>query len=123
MDGMVRNTQYAVVINLAPCSMVENSLKDEEATVTGLGMKYIHIPLNFFNPTEADFHRFVDAMKSASGEKIWVHCAANVRASSFVFRYRCRVLGEDESIAVWNLREIWEPFGSWKKFVYGESRI
>ncbi len=116
---LIREAGYGVVINLAPCSIIENSLKDEEAAVIGLGMRYIHIPVNFFNPTEEDFHRFAEAMKSASGEKIWVHCAANARASSFVFRYRCRVLGEDENVAVWDLREIWEPFGPWKKFVFG----
>lgn len=116
--SLIQNSGYSLVINLAPYEFIQNPLKDEAAIVTGLGMKYIHIPVDFFNPTQEDFDRFTAAMKSAAGEKIWVHCAANARGTAFVYKYRCTVLGEDEQKAIWDLREIWEPFGVWKKFVF-----
>jgi protein tyrosine phosphatase (PTP) superfamily phosphohydrolase (DUF442 family) len=119
--SLIRQAGYAVVINLAPYDLIENPLKDEEAIVTTLGMKYVHIPVNFFKPTQEDFDTFVNTMQSSSGTKIWVHCAVNMRASAFSYKYRCSILGEDMHTAIWDLREIWEPFGAWKKFVFGEK--
>ncbi len=118
--SLIQEKGYTIVINLAPYELIENPLKDEEAIVIQLGMRYIHIPVNFFNPTKKDFDTFVKAMKSASGEKIWVHCAANARASAFSYKYRCSALGVDEQTAIWDLREIWEPFGVWKKFLFDD---
>ncbi len=117
---LIREAGYAVVVNLAPCDFIENPLKDEEAIVTGLGMRYVHIPVNSFHPKSEDFVRFVSTMMDASDEKVWVHCAINMRGAAFVYKYRCSVLGEDENIAIWDLREIWEPFGLWKKFLLAE---
>jgi protein tyrosine phosphatase (PTP) superfamily phosphohydrolase (DUF442 family) len=36
----------------------EKALPDEAATVDRLGMTYIHIPVDFQNPTEQDFQQF-----------------------------------------------------------------
>ncbi len=98
-------------------------LKNEESIVNSLGMDYVHIPVEFFDPIPEDFEKFADTMKNSIGKKIWVHCAANARASSFVFRYRCSILGENQEDAIWDLREIWEPVGPWKKFIYGENKL
>jgi protein tyrosine phosphatase (PTP) superfamily phosphohydrolase (DUF442 family) len=115
---LIQKEGYAVVINLAPHNLLENPLKDEAAIVTRLGMKYVHIPVNMLNPNQEDFDAFVDIMKSASDKKIWVHCAIGMRASAFLYKYRCSILGENKQAAIWDLREIWEPFGAWKKFVF-----
>ena len=119
--SLIQQERYAVVINLAPYDLIEYPLKDEEAIVTTLGMKYVHIPVNMLNPTQEDFDAFVDIMKSASHKKIWVHCAMGMRASAFLYKYRCSILGENKQAAIWDLREIWEPFGPWKKFVFCEA--
>ena len=74
------------------------------------------------NPTDEDFERFTKAMQSLNGRKVWVHCAANARASAFIFRYRRDILGEDPDIAIWDLRSIWEPMGSWRKFAFGSGK-
>lgn len=108
---------FSLVINLAPYDFIEHPLKDEEKIVTGLGMRYVHIPVRSSNPRNSDFQAFSQALQQASGEKVWIHCAINLRASAFVYRYRCSVLGEDEHKARWDLREIWEPFGVWKAFI------
>ncbi len=114
---MIRKAGYTTIINLAPYDRIEAPLKNEKRIVTDLGMEYVHIPVDFFNPTAANFKQFINTINKASGQKTWVHCAANARASSFIYRYRCSVLGIDEQVAIWDLREIWEPFGVWKKFL------
>ena len=41
----------------------EKALPDEAASVAGLGMTYIHIPVNFQNPTDQDFNQFCAVME------------------------------------------------------------
>lgn len=120
--SVIRNAGYSVVINLAPYDLIENYLKDEELIVTKLEMRYVHIPVNIFKPTKENFEKFVKEIQKSDGEKIWVHCAANMRASAFVFKYRCSVLKESKEDAIWPLREIWEPVGAWKRFLFGDSK-
>ena len=114
---VIQEAGYEVIINLATYDILDNPLKGEEGIVTRLGMDYVHIPVDFFKPTEEDFQNFLKAMDHASGKKVWVHCAANARASAFLFGYRCSIQGEDSESAKWDVREIWEPFGSWKKVI------
>ncbi|MFZ1986582.1 MAG: protein tyrosine phosphatase family protein [Desulfatitalea sp.] len=116
--SFIRREGYEIIINLAPYDLLENPLKGEESIVTELGMKYVHIPVNMLNPAQEDFDAFVNIMKNASDKKIWVHCAIGMRASAFLYKYRCSILGEDRQAAIWDLREIWEPFGAWQKFLF-----
>jgi protein tyrosine phosphatase (PTP) superfamily phosphohydrolase (DUF442 family) len=119
--SFIRKGGYEIIINLAPYDLLENPLKNEESIVTELGMKYVHIPVNMLNPAQEDFDAFVNIMKNASGKKILVHCAIGMRASAFLYKYRCFILGENTQTAIWDLREIWEPFGAWKKFLFSET--
>ena len=112
----ISDAGYEVVINLAPTSILENSVIDEERILQDLGLTYVHIPVDFKNPTEADFGSFVDNVRRP--EKVWVHCAANMRVSAFTYRYRTQILGEDESNAMSDLQKIWNPIGIWSEFVY-----
>ena len=113
---LIKDAGYQSVINLAPHN-VENSLADENALLNELGLEYIHIPVDFKNPTNEDFQEFVVSMKYSSTEMTWVHCAANMRVSAFMYRYRCEVLREDIAVAKLDLENIWKPFGVWKEFV------
>lgn len=119
----IQRAGYAVVINLATNDFIEFPVDGEAEIVTQLGMKYVHIPVDFFNPGKEDFVQFVKVMKPLADEKVWVHCSANARASSFIYKYRCTVLGEDSEDALWDLREIWEPFGPWRSFVFNQERF
>ena len=65
----------------------------------------------------ADFEALCTQMQAKQDRKIWVHCAANMRVSAFINRYRCEVPGEAPRVAGEALSRIWEPFGVWKKFV------
>ena len=114
----IRDAGYEAVINLAPHD-AENALPDEASLVTALGLDYIHIPVDFSRPTEKDFQQFVSAMSACSGARLWIHCAANMRVSAFMYRYRCDIDGMDRQQARNDLRRVWEPFGVWKKFVSG----
>jgi len=105
-----------IVVNLAPSS-TENSLKDERKLVEGLGMTYVHIPVDFSRPALTDFEKFVDIVERHAYADLWVHCAANMRVSAFVYRYRVFVLNHKRSDAIKDLNEIWKPFGAWKQFL------
>lgn len=112
----IQGAEYTQVINLAPHA-TENALSDEASLLAKLGLRYIHIQVDFKNPTEKDFEQFASTMQAIAQEKVWVHCAANMRVSAFLYRYRCAVLGADPDTARRYLEKIWEPFGVWKDFI------
>jgi protein tyrosine phosphatase (PTP) superfamily phosphohydrolase (DUF442 family) len=113
---VIREAGFKVIINLAPHG-AENSLSDEALLVQELGLKYIHIPVNFKNPTSENFQEFVDSMRASNIAETWVHCAANMRVSAFVYKYRCEVLNDDRQKAREDLAQIWAPIGVWKQFI------
>src|SRR5436190_11653129 len=43
----------------------EKALSDEAASVSRLGMEYIHIPVDFQNPTEKDFQQYCAVMEQS----------------------------------------------------------
>jgi uncharacterized protein (TIGR01244 family) len=95
----------------------EKALPDEAATVSSLGMTYIHIPVDFQNPTDQDFAQFCSAMAALEDVPVHVHCIANFRVSAFLYRYRRDVLGMEESAARADMEAIWHPDGVWSAFV------
>jgi uncharacterized protein (TIGR01244 family) len=106
-----------VVINLALHDDPRYSLADEAGCVRGLGMEYVHIPVQFNAPTEENLRAFITAMDAHKGEKILVHCAANYRVTAFVGL--CRVLCEGwvADKAFEPMRSVWEPDVVWKQFI------
>ena len=95
----------------------EKALPDEAASVTRLGMTYIHIPVDFQNPTDRDFNQFCSVMEQLEDVPVHVHCIANYRVSAFFYRYRRDVLGMDEAQVRADMQEIWHPEGVWAAFV------
>src|ERR1051326_1958429 len=77
----------------------QKALPDEAKSVSRLGMTYIHIPVDFQNPTDQDFAQFCAVMERLEGAPVHVHCIANYRVSAFFYRYRRAVLGMDEPAA------------------------
>lgn len=112
----IQQAGYKKVINLAPHD-VENALANEAAVVADLGMDYINIAVDFNAPAEQDFDQFINHLHSYQSQKIWVHCAANMRVSSFIFRYRTAILGEDKQTAEDDLYKIWRPNKIWRQFI------
>jgi uncharacterized protein (TIGR01244 family) len=95
----------------------EKALPDEAASVGRLGMTYIHIPVNFQNPTDEDFAKFCSAMEQLKEVPVHVHCIANYRVSAFFYRYRRDVLGMNEAEARAEMEQVWYPEGVWAAFV------
>ena len=105
-----------VVVNLALPSS-PNALPAEAELVTGLGLVYVQIPVEWELPFPEQFFQFVGVLKAFVGRKIWVHCAMNMRVSAFVYLYRKLVLGEEEENATFPMREIWVPNEIWQEFI------
>lgn len=113
---LIKDAGFDYVINLAPHS-AENAIPDEQATTSALDIQYTHIPVNFKDPTDSDFEQFVAALEACGTSKVWVHCAANMRVSAFLYRYRRDIQGMPDSEARIVMDTVWEPFGVWKKFL------
>ena len=107
---------YQVVINLALADS-EHALANEAQWVNQLGMKYIHIPVDFNAPTERDFVRFVNAMNLYQRHKCFVHSVANRRVSVFMALYQM-LTGELDGEAAWmQIKCIWQPDETWQAFI------
>ena len=117
--GWLRESGFEVVINLAlPTS--DRALANEGSVVTGLGMAYVHIPVDFQDPAARDFRAFRQVMEAFAERPVFVHCAANMRVSAFVFLYR--VLAERVPVAVAerDLHAIWQPDEVWSRFIQAQ---
>lgn len=106
-----------VVINLA-LHDAPYSLPDERATVEALGMTYEHIPVVWERPTPTDLDAFCAAMERCAGRPLFVHCAANYRASAFVMLHRVLRQGWRIEGALPDVRAIWNPadYPAWQAF-------
>jgi uncharacterized protein (TIGR01244 family) len=119
----VAAAKVQVVINLA-LSTSDNALPDEAATVTALGMKYFHIPVNWGEPTHQDLEHFMNVMDAHQGEKVLAHCAMNFRATAFTALWRVKRQGWDVEKAFTYQRRIWnlDEYPVWKAFVQQELK-
>jgi len=107
---------YQTVINLAmPTS--DHALSNEGDLVTRAGMSYVHIPVNFESPQDADFDRFAQIMDVLHAQRVFVHCAANMRVSAFVFLHRLLDHTTSRTEAERDLKRIWNPDGVWRQFI------
>ncbi|HEY9738121.1 MAG TPA: protein tyrosine phosphatase family protein [Trichocoleus sp.] len=112
----IREAGYTVVVNLAlPTS--SNALPNEQEIVESQGMMYVHIPVQWESPTLDDLQQFFAAMGSSSGNRVFVHCAANMRVSAFVYLYRLLRQGVAEEQARHDLNQIWQPNETWQRFI------
>jgi protein tyrosine phosphatase (PTP) superfamily phosphohydrolase (DUF442 family) len=112
----VRAAGFELVVNLAlPTS--DHALPDEGSIVTGLGMSYIHIPVNFDHPEAQDFDAFCRLMDAFGERRVFVHCAANMRVSAFVFLYRVLHQRHPLAEAQQDLHAIWHPNDTWSCFI------
>ena len=113
---LLKAAGYQVVINLAPHT-AENALPDEKMSVESLGLEYVHIPVNYNQPTIEDFDRFCTSMEENTQKSIFVHCAANCRVSAFMYLYRRLHEGLSDEQAQIELQKIWTPNKTWRQFM------
>ena len=106
---------FECVINLLP-EESDSWFPEEPGIVESLGLEFVCIPVIWRNPTTENLEAFYAALDMRQGQKLFVHCAANMRASAFIYLWRLRN-GEDETEAAADLRDIWEPDGIWAEFI------
>jgi protein tyrosine phosphatase (PTP) superfamily phosphohydrolase (DUF442 family) len=117
----VRESGFEAVINLAlPTS--DNAIPNEGSVVTSLGMSYVHIPVDFKAPTSQDFRAFCRVMAAFDDRPVFVHCAANMRVSVFVFLYRVLFQHVAVSEAERDLHAVWQPDEVWSRFIRDELK-
>ena len=112
---------FSAVIYLAPPT-VSDAVPGEADIVRRQGLEFVNIPINFGNPTEADFQAFVATMNRLGDRKVLVHCQVNMRASSFTFLYRVIVGREDPQRAYESVAKVWSPSGPWQRLITTELR-
>ena len=119
----IADAGYEVVINLALHNDPRYSLVDEAGTVASLKMTYIHIPVQFDNPTVENMNAFFNAVDQHKDRKLWVHCAANYRVTAFVGLYRVMREGWERDCAFELMNSVWAPkdypaaFQAWTVFI------
>jgi protein tyrosine phosphatase (PTP) superfamily phosphohydrolase (DUF442 family) len=106
---------YERVLNLLPDES-DAYLPEEEELVRSLGLGYRRIPVRWSAPTRENFTEFCAEMQASAHCKLYVHCAANMRVSAFLYLWRVRC-GEDEIEARADMTDIWTPDGVWAEFV------
>lgn len=102
--------------------MSDNAIANEGCVVAGLGMSYVHIPVDFKAPGSQDFQAFCRIMEAFDGRPVFVHCAANMRVSAFVFLYRVMFQHVAVAEAEHDLFAIWQPDEVWSKFIRDELK-
>ncbi|MFB2919834.1 MULTISPECIES: protein tyrosine phosphatase family protein [Aerosakkonema] len=114
--GVIKDAGYQVIVNLALAESPK-ALPNEQALVENLGMEYVHIPVVWENPTVEDISQFFSVMQANANKSVFVHCAANMRVSSFIYLYRLLHEGVDEETAKNDLHRIWVPNQKWQAFI------
>lgn len=114
--AVVAKAGFEVVINLALLD-ADYSLADEPGLVRSLGVQFEHIPVLWERPTLENLRDFFAIMDRHAGRNIFLHCAANMRASVFLALYRTLRLGWARDEAMTHVRDIWEPDVIWSDFI------
>jgi len=97
-----------VVINLLPRDS-RYAVPDEREIVEGQGVEYLYLPVDFAEPTVADYERFRELMARACGRSLLLHCAANYRVSAFYSRYAIETGAWSAAQGDAFMRDIWQP--------------
>jgi len=95
----------------------DTAIEHEDRAVKKLGMDYVHIPVDFQNPTLEDFRAFATAMRPDNPVKTLVHCQVNFRASTFSFLYRVIYLDVPVLVAKEDLDGVWSANETWFRFL------
>ena len=61
-------------------------------------------------------------MDASRDKKVFVHCAANYRVSSFIALYGQARLGWTADQADAHVRRVWDPNETWREFIEASRR-
>jgi protein tyrosine phosphatase (PTP) superfamily phosphohydrolase (DUF442 family) len=99
-------------------SHYDRAISDEDKLVKGLGMRYLHIPVDFDNPQVDEFAAFATYLQAAPNKKTLLHCQVNYRASAFSFLYRVIYEGVSVAEAKEDMNSVWQPDAVWRDFIF-----
>jgi len=114
--GAVSRAGFDRVIYLA-FSDNHTAIESEDRVVKKLGMDYLHIPVDFENPTLEDFEDFAAVMNRDKQARTLLHCQIALRASTFSFLYRVIYGGVPMAEAKQGLDAVWVPDKIWYRFI------
>jgi len=110
--------EYRYVVNLG-LSNHPNAVPEEDRLLSEFGIGYIHIPVKFDAPSKVQVKLFCDVMHALKGQKVFVHCIMNFRASAFMYHYLTKVEKMTDAKArsimfdYWDLEPAWVELMSW----------
>lgn len=112
----MKSLGFQAVVYIAPPT-VGTTVKDEPFIVGKQGLLYANIPVDFGNPTQADFDAFTRLLDGWKEKKVYVHCQVNMRGSVFVFLHRVihDKVPPDQAYEI--VRRIWVPDKVWRTFL------
>jgi protein tyrosine phosphatase (PTP) superfamily phosphohydrolase (DUF442 family) len=95
----------------------DTAIEAEDRVVKELGMDYVHIPVDFENPTLEDFEDFATVINRDKQKRTLLHCQINLRASTFSFLYRVIYGGVPMAEAKEAFDTVWVPDEVWYQFI------
>ena len=114
---------FTAIINLAPVNPPYTP-EDEAGLARELGLAYQYIPVDWNNPTAADFAAFEQAMQATAAGKTLSHCMANFRVTAFYSLYAHKYLGWSKEQAEVFRARIWagSDYPVWETFIAAYER-
>ena len=113
----ISKSKFDAIINLG-LGQESYSLNNEYDFITSLGIKYIHIPVEFDDPKFNDYNTFESEMKLLKTKNVFIHCTENHRASVFLALYLMREFDWSMSEASTMINKIWQPNECWNEFFF-----
>ncbi len=112
----IADAGYEFVINLAVAHS-EGRIEKEDEIVSDLEMNYIHIPVEFKEPTLQNLKDFIQILSSLSKRKVWIHCIMNYRVSAFMYVYHKYILQTPFDNIDLSVFEEWSPDEQWQEIM------
>lgn len=114
----LRDAGFGRVVYLAFSNSGDAALADEDVIVKGLGMGYLHIPVDWAAPRPEEFETFAAYMQQQPDVPTLLHCVVNARASAFSFLYRVIHDGVPVARAKADMNTVWQPNAVWRDFIF-----
>jgi uncharacterized protein (TIGR01244 family) len=74
---------FKTVINLRTASEPGSDIPGETAAAAKAGLKYVSLPFSTAAPDVAVVDKFLEVVKDAANQPIYIHCQAGTRANAF----------------------------------------
>lgn len=110
--NMIQKNGYRHIVNLIP-----GDFSEEKELAESLNMSFTQIAVDWHSPTIDNFRDFKALLDQYRGDKVFVHCQLNYRASAFSYLYELTQDGVDRDAAREKMLAIWQPDKTWSAFI------